>query len=176
MKFASDVAAAIAAGAQRHGLETALVAAIVRQESGGNPDAARHEPGYRYVVDVETGRPFRTLTEAEVVMDRAPMGFHGIGLCSASTEWVFQRTSWGLCQVMGANAREHGCKTPFLTALLDPSEGVEYGCRYLADLRRRYDLTAAISAYNAGKPLDVNYQTYVVPVLRAYDEFKRGGF
>ena len=175
MKFASDVAAAIAAGAQRHGLDPALVAAIVKQESGGNPDAARHEPGYRYVVDAETGRPFRTLTEAEVLMDRAPLGFHGVAPCSSSTEWALQRTSFGLMQVMGANAREHGCAAPFLTVLLDPAEGVEYGCRYLAELRRRYDVPSAISAYNAGKPVDANYEGYVVPVLRAYEQFKREG-
>lgn len=173
--FASEVAAAITTGAQRHGLDPALVAAIVRQESAGNPDAARHEPGYRYVVDVETGRPFRTLTEAELVMDRAPAGFRGISPCSASTEWVFQRTSWGLMQVMGANAREHGCKTAFLTALLDPTEGVEWGCRFLADLQRRHDVTAAVSAFNAGRPLDANYESYVVPVLRFWEQFKREG-
>ncbi len=175
MTFSSDVAAAIASGAQRHGLDPALVAAIVRQESGGNPDAIRFEPGSRLAVDVRTWSPFRKLEESEVVMARPPLGWHSVNGCSLATEWMAQRTSWGLMQLLGATARDVGFQGAFLSALLDPAEGVEWGCRFLKRLLKRWPLEQAISAYNFGHPTDANRVEYVEPVLRYLADFKSGG-
>jgi soluble lytic murein transglycosylase-like protein len=53
---------------------------------------------------------------------------------------------------MGATARDMGFDGSFLTALCDPFTGLEYGCRYLRSLIKRYgwDQRAGVAAYNAG--------------------------
>lgn len=120
--------------ARRHGLAVALVAAVVRVESGGNPWAIRYEPAFfdRYIAP-------------KPVKSKAP--------CSDQTEARMQATSWGLMQIMGATARETGFDGVFLSELCDPEVGLEWSCRYLVKLVKRYgDGEAAVAAYNAGSP------------------------
>ncbi len=85
---------------------TALVCAIVEQESAWNTYAIRYEPGFRtrYV---------------------APLGL-------PATEEIARSISWGLMQVMGQVAREHGFTGKFLSALCDPLVGLDIGCAALA--------------------------------------------
>jgi soluble lytic murein transglycosylase-like protein len=74
------------AAALAHSLDPALVCAVVEQESAWNPWAIRYEPGFlaRYVAPLFTA-----------------------GKISA-TEAYARSFSWGLMQVMGQVAREHG--------------------------------------------------------------------
>jgi len=74
------------AAAAAHALDPALVCAVVEQESAWNPWAIRYEPGFlaRYVAPIFTA-----------------------GKISA-TEAYARSFSWGLMQVMGQVAREHG--------------------------------------------------------------------
>jgi soluble lytic murein transglycosylase-like protein len=92
--------------ASAHGLDTALVCAVVEQESAWDAHAIRYEPGFRarYVAP----------------LDLPP------------TEEIARSISWGLMQVMGQVAREHGFQRPFLSALCDPSAGLTFGCIVLA--------------------------------------------
>jgi soluble lytic murein transglycosylase-like protein len=85
---------------------TALVCAIVEQESAWNTHAIRYEPGFRtrYV---------------------APLHL-------PPTEEIARSISWGLMQVMGQVAREHGFDGKFLSALCDPALGLDIGCAVLA--------------------------------------------
>ncbi len=86
-------------------------------------------------------------------------------------------TSWGLMQVMGIVALELGFKgEPIL--LLNPKFGIEWGCRKLASLMRKYksSLKDVIASYNAGSPRrdkNGNYvnQYYVNKVLEYAKEF-----
>src|SRR5579872_2981226 len=96
--------------ASQHGLEPALVCAVIEQESAWNPWAVRYEPGFlsRYVAPLYTA-----------------------GKLSA-TEAYTRAMSWGLMQVMGQVARESGFGEPCLAELCDPVTGVEWGCRLLA--------------------------------------------
>lgn len=142
----------VAAAAKRHGLNVELVRAIVAVESGGDPLAMRFEPGWKYHLEF-----------------RDP-------LVSADTERNQQMTSWGLMQVMGTVAREHGFLGPFLSALCDPETGLDYGCLYLSKQMRRYPgkVWHAVSAYNAGTArLDVtgrySNQEYVDKVRAALE-------
>ena len=68
--------------AARYGLDPALVCALIEQESAWDAHAIRYEPGFRsrYV---------------------APLAL-------PATEEVARSISWGLMQVMGQVAREHG--------------------------------------------------------------------
>lgn len=142
--------------ALEHGLDPALVCAICHQESGWRPWAIRHEPGYRWLFRLAGRLPSHGTNEA--------------------TERNQQMTSWGLMQVMGAVAREHGCEEPFLSALCDPVAGIEHGCRHLAHLTRLYGdqgTEAVISAYNAGHPSTRNREHYVKPVLALINLYRK---
>jgi len=84
----------------------ALVCAIVEQESAWEAHAIRYEPAFRtrYV---------------------APLGL-------SPTEEIARSISWGLMQVMGQVAREHGFNGKFLSALCEPEAGLDIGCAVLA--------------------------------------------
>lgn len=137
--------------AKQYGLPATLVKAIVEQESGGNPWAVRFEPNFLHYY-VET----------------TPTRF---GPVSLETERMHRATSFGLCQVLGQVARELGFQGVFLTELCNPEVGIEYGCKKLAQLQKRYGvLEDVISGYNAGSPRkdsDGKYsnQAYVASVL-----------
>jgi soluble lytic murein transglycosylase-like protein len=92
--------------ASAHGLDPALVCAVVEQESARDAHAIRYEPGFRarYVAP----------------LDLPP------------TEEIARSISWGMMQVMGQVAREHGFQRPFLSALCDSSAGLTFGCIVLA--------------------------------------------
>jgi soluble lytic murein transglycosylase-like protein len=89
-----------------HGLDSALVCAVVEQESAWDPHAIRYEPGFR----------------ASYV---APLDL-------PCTEEIARSISWGLMQVMGQVAREHGFQRPYLSALCESSAGLSFGCIVLA--------------------------------------------
>ena len=118
--------------ALRNGIEPEWVAAFVQAESSGNTHAVRFEPGWKY--------------------------FHNIGMhakrlkITDDSEKAQQQFSWGLLQVMGSVAREWGYPD-MLHTLSDPKRGLEFGCRHLAAMRRRYPTGRDwIAAYNAGSP------------------------
>jgi hypothetical protein len=93
--------------ATRHGIDAALVCAVIEQESNWDTNAMRYEGAFRtrYV---------------------APLGL-------PPTEEIARSISWGLMQVMGQVAREHGFAEKFLSGLCLPESGVEVGCAVLAD-------------------------------------------
>jgi soluble lytic murein transglycosylase-like protein len=98
------------AAAAAHGLDPALVCAVVEQESAWNTWAVRYEPGFlsRYVAPLYT-----------------------VGKIGA-TEAYTRAMSWGLMQVMGQVAREEGLPdATSIPQLCDPATGLEYGCRVL---------------------------------------------
>jgi hypothetical protein len=134
------------------GLDPNLVEAVVLTESGGVPWAYNPEPPYRYLVDVRTGRPFRPLTTAEIVSEVPPLDFPCLG-GARDQEWWGQQASWGLMQVMGAVAREHGFRGVYLTELCAVATGLHYGCKHLAAQLAwaRGHVNKALGAYNAGR-------------------------
>lgn len=141
--------------AARNGLVGAVVCGVCEEESGNrdgymggvetwNPWAVRFEPGFesRYVKPKNAGAP--------------------------TTEEITEAQSYGLMQIMGETAREFGFNDRFLTALCEPSVGLEYGCR---KLRRCFDnangdLRAALLAYNGGS--DQQYPARVATRIAKY--------
>jgi soluble lytic murein transglycosylase-like protein len=132
--------------AAKHGLEPALVCAVIEQESAWNPWAVRYEPGFlsRYV---------------------APM--YTAGKLSA-TEAYTRSMSWGLMQVMGQVAREFGFAGKSLAELCNPAIGVEFGCLILAArlARAHEDVSAALLSWNGGGT--PNYAAEVLARTRNY--------
>jgi len=128
--------------AVKRGLDPSLVCAVVEQESGWDPYAIRYEPAFRarYVAPLEL----------------------------PPTEEVARSVSWGLMQVMGQVAREHGFGGRFLSALCDPPSGLEIGCVVLAAKSRAADgdVPRALQLWNGGG--NVNYSTEVLARITKY--------
>lgn len=112
--------------ASLHGLDPALVCAIVEQESGWNCWALRYEPAFyqRYITAL------RGLT---------------------ATEGYSRAFSWGLCQLMGEAARENGY-TGALPQLCNPQTGLEAGCVHFAKKLKAAggDVPRALQLWNGG--------------------------
>src|ERR1700732_2467707 len=111
-------------------LDPALVCAVVEQESGWNPWAMRYEPAFfaKYVAPLYTNNKV------------------------SASEAYARGFSWGLMQVMGQVAREHGFDPLFLSTLCDPEHGLAIGCKVL---RRKLDsmagdTTRGLLAWNGG--------------------------
>jgi soluble lytic murein transglycosylase-like protein len=124
--------------AVNHGLDPKIVIAIVHVESLGNSNAIRYEPNFKWFKD-----PHKLAKT--------------IG-CTLDTMVFMQKNSWGLMQVMGAVAYEHGLDREadwnrrWATALTNPSLGLNYGCRHLKVKFEKYgpDPALTYAAYNAG--------------------------
>lgn len=116
----------IEAAARKYSFDINLIAAMVKQESDGDPLAIRFEPGFfrRYL----SGKPLNDLggfvpSENRVTRD---------------TERTLRACSFGLMQIMGQVAREIGYSDPSLTRLLIPDINLEWGCKYLSRLRDKF--------------------------------------
>lgn len=110
-----------------------LLPAIIMKESSWNENVMRFEPHYSYLYDVK--------------------GFARRIGASEETEKVLQMSSFGLCQIMGAVAREYNYQG-WLTDLLKPELNIKYGARHLKAYLAKYPagITDAISSYNQGSP------------------------
>lgn len=149
MKYGTEIAEVAA----KFALDPLLVAGQVLTESGGETSAWNPEPRYRWFWDVKLNKPFRIVTTAELNAKTPPADFHCL-VGDPDQEWWGQQASWGLLQVMGAVAREHGFTGGYLTALcVYPVVGLEVGCRHMADLLKwsSGNVDKALAAYNGGK-------------------------
>jgi soluble lytic murein transglycosylase-like protein len=129
----------------KHSVNPSLVCAVIEQESGWDPWAMRFEPIFerRYI------RPALPLTP--------------------STEELSLAISWGLMQVMGATAREHGFTGRFLNALCDPEVGVSVGCVVLLDKlnKAKGDIRKGLLSWNGGANSD--YAAQVLARMPNYE-------
>lgn len=123
-----DLRALIKFVARDFDLPWELIEAFATVESSLNTYAIRYEPQFKYLYLLD---------------DRSQL---------SPTERVGQMCSWGLMQVMGAVAREHGFKGYF-PQLCDPIVGLRYGCLHVTKFRAKYgQWQEVIAAYNAGSP------------------------
>src|SRR5271170_7443456 len=130
------------ATAGKHALDPALVCAVIEQESAWDAHAIRYEPAFRarYVAPLEL----------------------------TPTEEIARSISWGLLQVMGQVAREHGFAGKFLSALCDPAAGLEFGCAVLAAKLAAAggDASRALALWNGGA--SVGYAAEVLARVAQY--------
>lgn len=107
----AELVALAGRAAEAHALWPELVCAIVEQESSWDPWALRYEPAFyeKYVAPKIARGSIVDLTESRA-----------------------RAFSWGLMQVMGQVAREHGFTGASLASLCDPDAGLEVGCRIFA--------------------------------------------
>lgn len=168
--------------ARKHQLPVELVQAMVGIESSGDTWAWNPEPKFCWFWDARRDQPFRPLRAFESADESPPQDFNCLA-GDRDQEWWAQQASWGLLQIMGATARQMGCREHFLTALCDPEVGLEFGCRYLKNRWDKYyagyGMPAVIAAYNAGTPVRAGpngyiNQSYVNKVLASAARWKEG--
>lgn len=143
-----------------HAVDPNLILAMMVKESTGNPWAERPEPGYRWLwYPRELGEKLGTGEQLET---------------------IFQKCSWGLLQLMGANYRALGFLGTAQDIGANPSMGLDYAVRYLKGLEHRWpEETDWISAYNQGGPyktkggLYLNQKGYVDPVCAYLRELRK---
>lgn len=139
----TDLIALVRTIAVRHNIEPALVCAVVEQESSWDSHAIRYEPAFRARYVSSLGLP--------------------------PTEEIARSISWGLMQVIGQVAREHGFAGNFLSALCDPPIGLDIGCAALTAKLAKADgdLSLALTFWNGGANPD-----YAQEVLARIDRFQ----
>ncbi len=123
--------------ALKTGINPQLLAALIHQESGGNPYAVRYEPAFlKKYLETKT---------------KKTIGGYVPIRCSWQTEVQMRATSFGLVQIMGQVARERGFQGEFLTELLDPAVNVKLGSEFLQMLLHKHDTTEkALLRWNGG--------------------------
>lgn len=138
------------AAARNAGLDPALVCAIVEQESSWNALAIRYEPQFfaSYIAPLVGSDEVKPATETE------------------SRSRAF---SWGLMQILGQCAREMGFDGLYLSELLQPVVGLEFGCKLLArELRRAGgDVKRALQLWNGGAN-----PSYALAVIARMDNYR----
>lgn len=97
-------------------LDPKIVAALIYQESSGDPFAAREEEIFYYTY-VNNGKP---------LIGYVPKGI------TLETEMRLRSFSFGLMQIMGQVARENGYKRKNLGMLFLPEENIKLGCKLLS--------------------------------------------
>ncbi len=139
-------------------VEPELIAAFTSVESGGNSNATRYESHYRYTFD-------------EAIFAKRNQ-------ISVDTETIQQKTSWGLMQIMGGVAREHGYLGALVELSNSPQLGLSYSIAHLLKFIEKYDdLESAVCAYNQGgnyrKPNgEFKNQEYVDKIMNRYKYMK----
>lgn len=122
-----------------------LLAALIANESWGNPDAMRFEPAvYRHLQEVQAGAQPRYGNIRAAALE---------GLDDDALRIL--ATSWGLTQIMGYNAVYHHVDP---LKLSDPNISLPLTCRMLAEDAERFgldmssDFTELLTCWNAGNP------------------------
>ncbi|HTZ74701.1 MAG TPA: transglycosylase SLT domain-containing protein [Candidatus Aquilonibacter sp.] len=128
--------------ASEFGLDQPLVCALIEEESSWNPFAIRYEPEFRVRYVTKLNLP--------------------------PTEEFARSFSWGLMQVMGQVAREHGFEGSSLAELCTPDVGLKFGCITLIGKLRVAggDLLAGLALWNGGGNPD--YPRKILSKLQKY--------
>jgi hypothetical protein len=127
----TECAALIHVVANENGVDPILFEAICRVESSLDPLAMRYEPKWNYLYFPREHASRLRITE--------------------ETETQLQKFSYGLCQIMGSVAREHGFTGALVSLAADPALCLKFGAIHLKKFLWKYQTEAeAIAAYNAG--------------------------
>ena len=138
--------------AAQFSLPPELVCAVIEQESRWDSWAVRYEPAFpnKYVDPLRLSGQLKSFGATK------------------DTESTLRSCSFGLMQVMGQVAREHGLEAPFLTELCNPERGLELGCSHLAKKLEQAegDTTRALQLWNGGG--NPNYAAEVLARIGGY--------
>lgn len=121
----------------KYQLNPKLIAAIIFQESGGDPFAFRYEPAFYE-------KHFKNRSRRQLIGHISKMS-------TLATELISRSCSYGLMQILGETARENGFDGDFLTALFDPRTNIDFGCGLLFRWSQKVpDMESLLLRWNGG--------------------------
>jgi len=138
-----DAIALIHVAALGQKIDPVFYQAICTVESSLNPLAMRYEPAWNYLYFPREHASRLAIT--------------------ADTETQLQKFSYGLCQIMGSVAREHGFVDSLGMLIAKPELTLRYGAKHLAKFSWKYggNESDIAAAYNAGSVRKTNGGLYV---------------
>lgn len=148
----------IVTSAIAHKIDPVYLLAVAKTESEFNLNAQRFEPAYPWLYSI------KELSEI-LKVDR-------------STMESFQRSSYGIFQVMGAVAYEYGFRD-WPAKLFDAETNCRYACEHIVRLRERHEVyypEESYATFNGGSPrrngnIWVN-QRNVTRFMKNYEQVK----
>jgi hypothetical protein len=154
--------AAIEAACAASSVKPEFLAALIANESGGNPDAKRFEKNVlTQLWEVLQGRQAAFGSIGRGDLQTAIAASNSLAMLSAIDDLA---TSWGLTQIMGYEVIALGVP---ITSLQSGAPSLPIACRMLADFAKRFDLDPAsnfselFDCWNTGRPhsptADPNY-------------------
>lgn len=180
--------AAIDAACETSTVPAAFLAALIANESGGNPDAKRFEKGVldslwnvlqgRAAAFGSIGRDdvLRYLVPADILAPSVSNGLLKSGILAALQHLDNLATSYGVTQIMGYEAIPFDIQAGALT---DPVAALHYTTRMLADFAKHYqldltrDFDELFRCWNTGRPhaqtADQNYSVNGIARMGIYE-------
>lgn len=138
MALQNRFAELILGAAAQHGLDPVLFASLIMHESAGDPWAFEFEQDF-----------YNTYISWKPTADLP--GFFPAFPPTKISEKMLRSVSYGLTQIMGENAREHGFKGRYLAELFDPALNLEFGGLFLAQcIHKSGSEKAGLLRYNGG--------------------------
>jgi soluble lytic murein transglycosylase-like protein len=136
-----------------------LILAIIQQESNGDSNAMRYEPGYEKQYIIRNPEWEKRCQDTGITTREAA-------------------TSYGLMQLMFTTAWGFNCRWP--RVLLDPSTNIRFGTAHVAGKLKKYTVQEMLTAYNGGdgavKDLRAGKITkateYSRKVMSLYEQYK----
>lgn len=151
------ISSLIAKNAREFNVDARYVGAIIYQESvRGSKALSEAVVAYRFEEEF-----FKTYIEGKALTGYVPnVGLH------LDSEKYSRAASYGLMQIMGATAREHGLETKYVTALFLPWINIRLGTKYFAKLVAQFDgnYYMALRRYNGAisNPITKTYADSVI--------------
>jgi hypothetical protein len=169
--------AAIAEACGTSSVPAAFLAALITNETGGNPDAKRFEKGVLTSLwEVLQGRKtaFGSIQRSVLVNYVANVPITPTNAIAALPADASQRadalaTSWGLTQIMGYHILENGVPVKTIAALQDPAMHLAMALRMLAGFAAEFQLDVTkdfeqmFRCWNGGHPTAQTFDPQYVP-------------
>jgi hypothetical protein len=173
-----------------------FLAALIANETGGNPNAKRFERGVLASLwEILQGRTaaFGSIGRTDVLKFIAPApgdlqppsdiwSFISGSITGAMQRLDSLATSWGLTQIMGYEGIPFGCETSVFT---DPLSSLHYTLRMLAEFENRFqldptkDFDEMFRCWNSGRPhaatSDPQYSPNGLARMQIYKGLSAGG-
>lgn len=156
-KVPNELDTVILKKATQHNIDPFLLKALVATESSFDPMAYRHEPGFyrRYIQGKQQFVNHKYYDKSEIIS-----------------------ASYGAAQIMLTTAWQYGFpRNADYKDLYEPEINLEFGCRVLKDMLRKYGLELGILSYNSGSPrksksvIEQPNYVYLKKIAKFYKKF-----
>jgi hypothetical protein len=168
-KIKVELGLPIAAAAASSSVPAAFFAALIANESGGNPSAERYEPRvFTALSDVYNGQTaaYGSITRTKI-LNYVTGPITETASIDATDRLKALATSWGITQIMGYEAIAFTIESG-ADALRDPVVALKTTTLMLMDFARRFQISLSESGelfdcWNTGRPHQTTYDPKYIP-------------